>query len=29
MELWIVTVGTLNGDFEVWCKQLCLVDLNH
>ena len=23
------TVGTLDGDIEVWCKQLCLVDLDH
>ena len=28
-ELWMVTVGRLDGDIEVWCKQLCLVDLDH
>ena len=21
--------GTLDGDTEVWCKQKCLVDLDH
>ena len=28
-ELGMVTVGMLGGDIEVWCKQLCLVDLDH
>ena len=24
-----VVVGTLDDGTEVWCKQLCLVDLDH
>ena len=23
------TIGTLDGDIEVWCKQFCLVDLDN
>ena len=29
MEHCRVVVGTLDGDIWVWCKQLCLVDLDH
>ena len=25
----MVSVGMLDGDSEVWCKQLCLVNLDH